>query len=274
MKSEGEQSRSSKVSYKILLNKAVRNPKVIIPYFSEYIRVRNNKFHLPSMNQEFKPRVLPPYEFAQRLTGMRPDFRTESLNKIYNDLKDTVKNSYLGITDEENLSIISFEDALSIYLVIKSQRPTIVLETGVSDGMSTSIILKALSENGKGTLHSIDLPEVGMPQLINKLPGWVIPENLKDDWNLYLGKSKKLLPEITSKLDKVDVFLHDSEHSYGNMLFEFETVSKVMPNGSVLLSDDALANNSIIYFSSTNGMKPEDILFTKEGLAGIRINRS
>src|SRR5947207_14206936 len=53
-----------------------------------------------------------------------------------------------------------FAGLAELYAVVRAFKPGVVVETGVSSGMSSAHILRALAENGKGTLHSIDLPNV------------------------------------------------------------------------------------------------------------------
>jgi predicted O-methyltransferase YrrM len=43
------------------------------------------------------------------------------------------------------------------YILMRKIKPKIVVETGVSFGITSSFILQAMEENGFGTLYSIDL---------------------------------------------------------------------------------------------------------------------
>ncbi len=94
-----------------------------------------------------------------------------------------------------------------LYMVVRFSSPKIIFETGVFDGESSAVILQALNDNGNGILASIDLPsinsiecstscmgEVVLP--LNCQPGWVIPDYLKERYQLILGDSKKILPEL------------------------------------------------------------------------------
>jgi hypothetical protein len=47
---------------------------------------------------------------------------------------------------------------LMLYAIVRAYKPDIVVETGVARGASSSFILCAMHENGKGHLYSIDLP--------------------------------------------------------------------------------------------------------------------
>ena len=59
---------------------------------------------------------------------------------------------------------------------------------------------------------------------LNENPGWVIPDYLKSkkSWKLLYGPSMKFL----DKIKKVDLFIHDSDHSFENVKYETETILK------------------------------------------------
>ena len=70
------------------------------------------------------------------------------------------------------------------------------METGVAHGHSSWCILNALAMNGKGRLTSIDLPnnDLDKPYNVenfNKEPGWIIPDSLRNYWDLQLGNVRK-----------------------------------------------------------------------------------
>src|SRR5512147_455215 len=71
-----------------------------------------------------------------------------------------------------------FKIRLSVWTV-----GTDVAETGVASGVSSSYFLCALAANGGGRLHSIDFP-TWEPDT-----GWIVPDNLKDRWELIVGRS-------------------------------------------------------------------------------------
>jgi len=62
--------------------------------------------------------------------------------------------------------------------------------------------------------------------------------------SLNLGDSKIELPKLVSRLEEIDVFYHDSEHSYDNMLFEFRTVWPKITRSGLIISDDIKWNNA------------------------------
>ncbi len=131
--------------------------------------------------------------------------------------------------------------ARCLYLVCRALRPLTVIETGVAYGVSSAFVLAALDVNGSGILHSVDLP---IPERnADRYIGMLIPERLKPRWRLYRGTSQERLPSILSA-SGVDVFIHDSSHTYRNMRREFEMVWPYLPQGGVLIADDVDGNGA------------------------------
>jgi hypothetical protein len=104
----------------------------------------------------------------------------------------------------------------------------------------------ALEKNGKGLLYSIDLPNVDFDATIppGKMPGWIVPKKLRTRWQLIIGDSKDILPVLVGKLRSIDVFIHDSLHTYEHMMFEFETAWPYIRMGGLLISDDVFSNKA------------------------------
>ena len=64
----------------------------------------------------------------------------------------------------------------------------------------------------------------------DRTSGWLIPQDLRQNWSLKLGKSQDKLPSLLKQLDKIDMFIHDSEHSLENQLFEFRLAFQYLNN--------------------------------------------
>jgi hypothetical protein len=152
-----------------------------------------------------------------------------------------------------NTGRLGDEEGMRLYALMRELQPETVVETGVCNGFSTAFLLLGLDRNGVGELHSLDLPDVvgevydpgtfwegkrcaGIPP--GKDPGWVIPDELRVRWRLVLGRSQEELPRLLERLGTLDFFMHDSEHSYECMRFEFETAWPALPDGGVLVADD------------------------------------
>ena len=140
-----------------------------------------------------------------------------------------------------------------VYALVRALKPSIAVETGVASGVSTTLILQALSLNAKGELYSIDVPNLHPLSRLpdGKKPGWLVPTGLRKKWHFILGLSRDKLEPLLQELGSIDLFLHDSEHSYENMMFEFESAWLFLRNGGILITDDRTANDAFKDFVRT-----------------------
>jgi hypothetical protein len=161
-----------------------------------------------------------------------------------------------------------FFNEVSLYTLVRALKPRVVIETGGTPGKSTAFILRAMARNQLGALYTIDLPPP--PRAEDRLArreiyhearpaavgsNWIVPDALRQRHTLLLGKSQDLLPGLLETLDRVDLFLHDSDHSYENMCWEFETAWPKVRPGGLLVSDDVLANTSFFDFCRREGLQ-------------------
>jgi predicted O-methyltransferase YrrM len=128
------------------------------------------------------------------------------------------------------------------YLACRMIKPEVIVETGVAYGVSSVFILRALQENGRGTLHSVDLPPLRSEH--ERFWGIAVPEALKDRWRLHRGSSARVLPRLLQEIRTLDLFVHDSLHTHRNMRREFDTIWPRLRNGAVLLADDVERNRA------------------------------
>jgi len=165
-----------------------------------------------------------------------------------------------------------------LYTLCRKLKPDTVMETGVAGGVSSSYILCALEENKYGELHSIDLRWRGFraysnPDAVQEYnasvnqresqSGWLIPDYLRRRWHLALGTSSEKLPPLLERLGTVDIFLHDSEHSYQNMLWEYQTAWVYLKSRGILLSHNVDINNAFSHFC--RNINAEGYLLTNMG---------
>ena len=133
-----------------------------------------------------------------------------------------------------------------LYDLCLRMRPAKVVETGVHHGVTTAFILTAMKETG-GRLYSIDLPNAKYQTdnqsnqndaLLGPETGFLVPQDLRTNWQLMVGDSRELLPTLLTSIGPIDIFHHDSMHTYEHMKFEFETAWPHLRDGGLLLSDD------------------------------------
>lgn len=139
----------------------------------------------------------------------------------------------------------------AMYVTARCTQPDRAVETGVWRGVSSAFLLTALHDNGHGRLYSIDLPTFEPTGRVNADRRWdgcfvegpgsvgdLVSPPLRDRWNLRLGDAKELLPSLLDELGAIDLFFHDSEHSYQHMMFEWGIAWKHLRPGGWLLTDD------------------------------------
>lgn len=126
-------------------------------------------------------------------------------------------------------------------------------------------MMLALAKNGSvGTLHAIDIPNIfdsnnvawkekgkvyGVMIPEGKTSGWVVPDAYQHRFEVLHGDAKLLLPPLLDRLGTVDMFYHDSDHSYDHMMFEFITAKKYLNTPSVIVADDISWNASLWDFA-------------------------
>jgi len=139
---------------------------------------------------------------------------------------------------------------LALYVLCRASKPGIFVETGVASGVSTSYILRAMNRNNYGKLFSIDVPwytvkhnwkprgtdEELTERPIEQQSGWIIPDGLRDRWELHLGRTSDQLVPLLDKIGPVDLFFHDSEHTLENMAWEFKTIWPSLKKGGMLVA--------------------------------------
>lgn len=168
---------------------------------------------------------------------------------------------------DSQIGDISLNDARNYYALVRATEPNRIVETGVSNGLSTLCLLLALNDNDHGHLYSVDYPLRADESLADfreetwadysgseipadKDPGWIIPDYLRNQWTLSIGKSQRELPRLRTEIESIDMFVHDSEHSEPCMMFEYELAWEWLTDGGILLSDDITWNSVFQTFIS------------------------
>ncbi|HXY47240.1 MAG TPA: class I SAM-dependent methyltransferase [Thermoplasmata archaeon] len=154
-----------------------------------------------------------------------------------------------------------------LYLVVRALRPERVVETGVWYGWSSRAILSALRANGTGRLTSIDLPTTAAGRRnadgtfdrarVDAVSdtGREVPEYLRARWDLRVVSSPA---ESTAALEQaaatgIEMFFHDSDHSYENMTREFRIAWAGLRGHGVLYADDVDWNTALADFARSVG---------------------
>jgi predicted O-methyltransferase YrrM len=170
-----------------------------------------------------------------------------------------------------------------LYFLTRWLRPNKVVETGVDRGLSTAFILAALRDNGRGHLFSIDLPTAsyvdpltGTTAVSNvgskTAPGFVVPPDLRSSWSLILGDSRVELPRLLNQVGLIDLFVHDSEHTFQAMSEEYRIAMAHLRPGGILASDDVNWNDAFQRTVSQVSFDFSAIVLGRLGVARLRAN--
>jgi len=172
---------------------------------------------------------------AQRMYQRGPENLSKTIQALADGLCYNYKTAYL-------------------YAAVRRLEPDCVVETGVAAGVSSFSILQALEDNERGTLYSIDLPNVTLNLPGSQQPGFIVPNRLRKRWKIILGDARRELPLLLENLKTIDIFHHDSLHTYDHMLFEYEIAWSHLKHGGMLLSDDLQDSNVFHDLCSSKGV--------------------
>jgi len=148
-----------------------------------------------------------------------------------------------------------------LYLLVRAQRPSVVLETGVGPGYSTAWILAALEDNHRGELTSLGPgPTAGRSIGVNDVAlGQFVPPTLRARWTLALGNTEDRLRELLAGFGQIDVFLYDNGPIAARARFELLAAWERLSPQGVLLAHHVDSNPAWAAFCRSQGV-PSQIL--------------
>jgi len=165
---------------------------------------------------------------------------------------------------------VNLEDAHFLYWAVRRQKPKVIVQAGVSNGLSAAFMMLALAANGPdGRLYAVDLPHVfnpadpawtqrgtvyGVAIPEGGTSGWMVPDIYRDRFHVQTGDAKALLPPLIDSLDSIDLFFHDSDHTYDHMMFEFDQAMRKLSPDGLIIADDIAWNSSLWDFAEARGV--------------------
>lgn len=129
--------------------------------------------------------------------------------------------------------------------LIRAEKPLVVVETGVWEGLGSEYILKALDDNGAGHLYSVD--PMDPKHVTNGLASEEVAKHAQfyqqhpiehPRFTLVMAKSQDALGIIFQVTGPWGMFVHDSDHSAMCQEFEYEFAWKAVRSGGIIVSDD------------------------------------
>jgi Methyltransferase domain len=147
-------------------------------------------------------------------------------------------------------SYVEIDAPFELYAIARLRRPRHIVEVGVSSGVSSAYLLRALERNGYGTLHSIDLPQFAGRGGRRRRPdtaswvipdgrssGWAVPMSLRGRWDLRLGDKRTVIPILADDLPRVDLMVYDVPHSDRDAGREFRALDRRFSTNGVAIAD-------------------------------------
>lgn len=152
-----------------------------------------------------------------------------------------------------------------LYLLTKIIKPKVIVESGSNIGFSSSFIALAVKENNNNckfytiepyleyewkTMSFIESnnarkQKINYSKVTGKCgPLAVVPPDIKEHISLKTGYSEDVLPRLLQEDERVDIFFHDSEHSYKNMIWECACVLPRLKSGGYILVHDIFQNSA------------------------------
>lgn len=170
---------------------------------------------------------------------------------------ETARSDRRGLADPE----VRFGRRAGWYALLRATQPEHVVETGTDKGLGTCVMAAALLQNGHGRLTTIDT---------NPDSGYLVTGRYRTVTERVIGDSIEVL---SSGHTDVDMFLHDSLHTYPHEVAELEAVSGRLRPGSTILSDNAHDSDALADWAEATGRRfsyfreePENHWLAGEGI--------
>ncbi len=134
------------------------------------------------------------------------------------------------------------------YALVRAVQPEHVVETGTHLGLGSCVLAAALLRNGHGRLTTID---------VDRAAGYLIGE----PWASVVDRRTGSSVDLLRSLPEVDIFLHDSLHTYDYESQELAAVESKLRAGALVLSDNAHESSALSDWAERTGRR---YLFFKE----------
>jgi Methyltransferase domain len=266
---EAHQSRLQKLMR--LLRSFTANPVVVVRSLPGEFRQRygSEVYRKDEIDEDW-------YEHLHDLLGAPwPCPEVQHIDELMAEISDLLTGKGLGFGRNTYGWYADGEGSLcrAVWCAALHTRPEVVIETGVAHGVTSRIVLEALSRNDRGHLWSIDLPHP-LDHRLHAETGVAVTEDCRQRWTYLEGASKDRLPPLVPEVGRVDMFVHDSLHTAKNTLFEMEQAASMMRPGGVMLVDDIKSHVGFATFAKRHAEYRTIVCETEDniGMFGIAVN--
>lgn len=233
------------IRIKNILEFNLKNISASLKWLFKSSEFTNYNYDITSLNRDYL------VAFIAYITKREFNFVNDIFLEIENnvDFKKYIASQIAKIERKYELpKQFFFARRLGWYALVKILKPAVVVETGTDKGLGTLLIAQALKENGLGKVYSLDL---------DPFSGALVD---KQHWqNIELLKGDSL--ENLEKIKKVDMFIHDSDHSEFHEMSEFESIQKNLSEDAIVISDNSQFTGALLDWSNKNNRR---FLFFKE----------
>jgi predicted O-methyltransferase YrrM len=161
-----------------------------------------------------------------------------------------LRSHIIRFTRESNRNYLADDEPryarrIGWYAMVRANRPSVVVETGVDKGLGSCLLTAALMRNQNegypGKYYGTD---------INGKAGYLLQPPYDQFGEILYGDSIESLKKLDAA---IDLFINDSDHSIDYEMKEFETVaSKLSPNAIVVGDNSHFSDKLINFAAKTN----------------------
>lgn len=232
---------------------------LMLPYFMPQLirgflwtgkKTENSNFYYDLTDKN----ILELAQFVSIVCKIEPTKAESYINEVRqdSDLRAHLRETLQGDNSMKD-SNLQLGRRLGWYAVIRAIKPKLVVETGVHQGVGAVTIITALMRNSEegfsGRYLGTDIdPEAGV----------LLKGKYLDFGELLYGDSIESLEKI---LEKVDIFINDSDHSEVYEAREYEVITSKLRAGSIILGDNSHVTDALLKHSIS---KKRKFLFFKE----------
>lgn len=252
------------INYNISLEEYYKNP-----IMESWTYVSNGMSNLKNYDPEFYAKI------EEKRTLLLPQIKEQIayINQVSEELGLNWKEAEVYIAqflEKFPLALkhpVAWDDSgfIFLYLLARVLKPKVIIETGTNIGFSSTFIALAVKENNNNckfytieprsdypreSLAFVECSDIRKQKIdYSKLTGkceplGIAPPDLKENIILKKGYSRDILPLLLEENGSVDIFFHDSDHSYRNTIWECATVLPRIKSGGYLVAHDIVLNSA------------------------------
>jgi predicted O-methyltransferase YrrM len=134
-----------------------------------------------------------------------------------------------------------FGRRLGWYLLVRTTKPKLVVETGIDKGLGALVLCSAILRN---TQEGFPGKYLGLD--INPEAGFLLKGVYASVGKILIGDSAKTIPTLPTP---IDIFINDSDHSATHEKLEYQLVQGKLSSNSIIIGDNAHCNDELLSFS-------------------------